>query len=166
MAHFSVEIMRSPGSVLGGNQHLQFFCHPGAAVATQAQSRLLLDVRQNHHVHVQPAAGRAAAESPQPVGADIHRPTQPVYRESPALFFNEPEPHGFWLAKNWVVGSTGQRRAVEVVDRPMLDFSRTVAGPEPAVGTIEIDTTCGYRLRISGAYDPAALARLIHGLSG
>jgi hypothetical protein len=27
---------------------------------------------------------------------------QPVDREGTALFFNEPEPHGFWLAKNWV----------------------------------------------------------------
>jgi hypothetical protein len=28
--------------------------------------------------------------------------TQSVNRESPALFFDEPEPHGFRLAKNWV----------------------------------------------------------------
>ena len=25
------------------------------------------------------------------------------------MFLDEPKPHGFWLAKNWVVGSTGQR---------------------------------------------------------
>lgn len=56
-----------------------------------------------------PAAGMAAAESPQPAGADIHHPTQPIDRESSALFFNEPEPHGFWLAKKAAVGSTGQR---------------------------------------------------------
>jgi len=28
--------------------------------------------------------------------------TQPVVREGPTLFFDEPEPHGFWLAMNWV----------------------------------------------------------------
>jgi hypothetical protein len=49
-----------------------------------------------------PAAGRTASEGPQPAGADIHHPAQPVDRESPALFFDAPEPHGFWLAKNWV----------------------------------------------------------------
>jgi len=80
---------------------LQFFGHSWAAIAAQAQARLLLDMRQNHHIHALPAAGRTAAERPQSAGADIHHPTQPIDRESPALFFNEPEPHGFWLAKNW-----------------------------------------------------------------
>jgi transposase len=35
----------------------------------------------------------------------------------------------------------------------------------PAAATIEIDTADGHRLRINGAYDPEALARLIRGLS-
>lgn len=43
---------------------LQLFGHPGAAIATPAQARLLLDVRQNHHVHALPAAGRPAAKGP------------------------------------------------------------------------------------------------------
>jgi transposase len=34
-----------------------------------------------------------------------------------------------------------------------------------APGTIQIDIAGGHRLRISGAYDPEALARLIRGLS-
>lgn len=55
---------------------------------------------------------------------------------------------------------------VEIVDRPMHDDSEAAAGPVPAVGTIEIDIAGGYRLRIGGAYDPEALARLIRGLSG
>lgn len=55
---------------------------------------------------------------------------------------------------------------VEIVDRPMHDNSGTAAGPEPAAGTIEIDTACGHRLRISGTYDPEALVQLIRGLSG
>jgi hypothetical protein len=59
-------------------------------------------MRQNHHIHALPAAGRAAAERPQAMWADSHHPAQPADWEGPALFFYEPEPHGFWLAKNWV----------------------------------------------------------------
>ncbi|KAA8605717.1 IS66-like element accessory protein TnpA [Salipiger aestuarii] len=56
--------------------------------------------------------------------------------------------------------------AVEIVDRPVQDDDRAATGPVPATGTIEIDTAGGHRLRISGARDPEALARLIRGLSG
>jgi len=55
---------------------------------------------------------------------------------------------------------------VEIVDRPMNENSEAAAGPVPAAGAIEIDTAGGHRLRISGTYDPEALARLIRGLSG
>lgn len=55
---------------------------------------------------------------------------------------------------------------VEIVDHPTHTDSETAAAPVPAAGTIEIDTAGGHRLRISGAYDPEALARLIRGLSG
>jgi len=55
---------------------------------------------------------------------------------------------------------------VEIVDRPMHDDDRVAADPAPAASTIEIDTLGGHRLRISGAYDPEALVRLIRGLSG
>jgi len=61
-----------------------------------------LHVRQNHHVHVLPAAGRTASEGPQATRADVHHTTQAVDREGPTLFFEKPKPHGFWLAKNWV----------------------------------------------------------------
>ncbi len=54
---------------------------------------------------------------------------------------------------------------VEIVGRPFHDDSEAAAGPV-TTGAIEIDTACGHRLRISGAYDPEALARLIRGLSG
>jgi len=40
--------------------------------------------------------------------------TQPIRWERPNMFFDEPEPHGFWLAKNWVVGSTGQRNIFDL----------------------------------------------------
>jgi transposase len=55
---------------------------------------------------------------------------------------------------------------VEIGDRSLHDDSEAAAGPVPAAGTIEIDTARGHRLRVSGAYDPEALARLIRGLSG
>ena len=55
---------------------------------------------------------------------------------------------------------------VEIVDRPMHDESKAATDPVPASCTIEIDIASGHRLRISGAYDPEALARLIRGLSG
>jgi hypothetical protein len=55
---------------------------------------------QNNHVHVLPATGWAAAKGSQSARADIHHLAQPVDREGATLFFDEPEPHGFWLAKN------------------------------------------------------------------
>ncbi len=40
-----------------------------------------------------------------------------------------------------------------------------MAPPMPAAGNqIEIDLAGGHRMRISGSYDPEALARLIRGL--
>ena len=81
---------------------LQFLSHPGTAMAAQAQTRLFLDRGKNNHVHTLPATGRAAAKGSQPAGADIPHLAQPVDREGPTLLFDEPEPHRFWLAKNWV----------------------------------------------------------------
>lgn len=92
----------------------QFFGHPWTAVTSQTQTRLFLDVGQNDHVRALPPAGGAAAESPQATQADIHHPAQTLDRERPAVFFNKPEPHGFWLAKNWVVGSTGHRNIFDL----------------------------------------------------
>jgi len=55
---------------------------------------------------------------------------------------------------------------VEIVDRVACEEEQLVDGGPTADGTIEIDITGGHRLRIVGAYDPEALARLIRGLSG
>ena len=52
---------------------------------------------------------------------------------------------------------------VEVVDGPQDEGPRLP--PDLTAGTIEIDVAGGHRLRIVGAYDPEALARLIRGLS-
>ena len=56
--------------------------------------------------------------------------------------------------------------SVEIVDRPQSEEPASTADRAPASGTIEIDVAGGHRLRIVGAYDPEALARLIRGLSG
>lgn len=55
---------------------------------------------------------------------------------------------------------------VEIVDRSPHGDTLPATDPVLAAGTIEIEIAGGHRLRISGAYDPAALARLIRGLSG
>ena len=78
-----------------------------------------VDVRQNNHVHVLPAAGGAAAERPQATRADIHHPTLAVDGESPALFFNEPEPHG-------VGHSLGQMAFMPSMAREELAVGKTV----------------------------------------
>jgi hypothetical protein len=80
----------------------QFFGHSWAAVTAQAQTRLFLDMRQHNQICPLPAAGRSATESPKSARADVHNLTQPVDLEGPTMFFDEPKPHGFWLAKNWV----------------------------------------------------------------
>ena len=55
---------------------------------------------------------------------------------------------------------------VEIVGQPRKVGTHPAPDPTPAAGTIEIDIAGGHRLRIGGAYDPDALARLIRGLSG
>ena len=55
---------------------------------------------------------------------------------------------------------------VEILDPAKPDHGRAAANSATTAGTIEIDIAGGHRLRINGAYDPEALARLIRGLSG
>ena len=55
---------------------------------------------------------------------------------------------------------------VEIVDRPQYEGLEAAPNLTADPGTIEIDVAGGHRLRIVGAYDPEALARLIRGLSG
>ena len=54
---------------------------------------------------------------------------------------------------------------VEIVGRVRSDDAVVVADPVSAAGTIGIDLAGGQRMRISGRYDPEALARLILGLT-
>jgi len=55
---------------------------------------------------------------------------------------------------------------VEIVERPVYDGAPSPGDAREPGGTIEIDVAGGHRMRISGRYDPEALARLIRGLSG
>jgi transposase len=47
----------------------------------------------------------------------------------------------------------------------VVDGAGSVAPSASAVTRIEIDLAGGHRMRISGSYDPEALARLIRGLT-
>ena len=71
---------------------LQFFGHPWPAIAAKAQTRLLLDVGQNTHVHALPAAGRATAKGPKATRVDVHHLTQPIRCKAAAMFLNQAEP--------------------------------------------------------------------------
>ncbi len=55
---------------------------------------------------------------------------------------------------------------VEVVEHPVCEDAPSSGDARDPGGTIEIDVAGGHRMRISGRYDPEALARLIRGLSG
>lgn len=55
---------------------------------------------------------------------------------------------------------------IEIIERAQSEDPASAADPMPCPGTIEIDVAGGHRMRIVGAYDPEALARLIRGLSG
>jgi transposase len=55
---------------------------------------------------------------------------------------------------------------VEVIDQQVREDASGSGDARDPRGTIEIDVAGGHRMRISGRYDPEALARLIRGLSG
>lgn len=55
---------------------------------------------------------------------------------------------------------------VEVIEHPFREDAPSPGDAREPGGTIEIDVAGGHRMRISGRYDPEALARLIRGLSG
>lgn len=52
---------------------------------------------------------------------------------------------------------------VEVIDHPLLAVAASVV--DRAGAEIAIELSCGHQLRVSGDYDPDALARLIRSLS-
>jgi transposase len=55
---------------------------------------------------------------------------------------------------------------VEIVEDVQSESGPSAADVRDPGSLIEIDVAGGHRMRISGRYDPEALARLIRGLSG
>ncbi len=89
----------------------QFFSHPRATITTQAETRLLFDMRQCHQIRPRPAAGRTAAKRahsrPSLGTSDQWKMKIGALPLSPRLRFDcravdKLKPHGFWLAKNTV----------------------------------------------------------------
>ena len=81
---------------------LQLLGHSWATIAAQTETGLFLYMRQSDQVRPLSAAGWAGAPSPQPARADIDNMVQAVSREVISMFFDEPKPHCFRPAKNWV----------------------------------------------------------------
>ena len=54
---------------------------------------------------------------------------------------------------------------VEIIEQKRNVVMPPAPEPAPTTGMIEIDLAGGHRMRISGSYDPEALARLIRGLT-
>ena len=54
---------------------------------------------------------------------------------------------------------------VEIVEQNRNTVMPPAPEPAPTTGMIEIDLAGGHRMRISGSYDPEALARLTRGLT-
>jgi len=80
----------------------QFFCHARATIAAQAEPKLFFDVSKNNHVGPLPLTGRPTAIGAQAPTTDAQHPTHSLSAEGVTVFFDEPEPHGFWLAKKAV----------------------------------------------------------------
>mgnify|MGYP003652564230 CR=1 FL=1 len=80
----------------------QFLSHARATVATLVETRLFFDMRQGDQIRSLPAAGWTTAECPQTAHADVHNLTKARCRKRIPEFFDEPKPHGFWLAKTCV----------------------------------------------------------------
>ena len=72
-----------------------------------------------------------------------------------------------WLRKGWLPADAAMEKAacflpVEIVGKAL---PTELMSDGPADNRIEIELACGHSLKISGTYDPDALARLIRGLS-
>ena len=82
-------------------QLLQLFRHSGAAIAALAQSVLIADMCQKHHIAPLPMGYRAVFPSPKTTISDPHHAAgMRPGKESP-IVIQKRELHGFWAAKNW-----------------------------------------------------------------
>ena len=61
-----------------------------------------VDMCQSDQVRPLSAAGWTGAPSPQPARADTDNMAQAIGRVVISMFFDEPKPHCFRPAKNWV----------------------------------------------------------------
>ena len=80
----------------------QFLSHTRPAIAAKAETGLFFDVGQRDHIRPLSATGWAVTERPSAARADIHDMAHPSNGKCRLVFFDEPKPHGFWLAKNTV----------------------------------------------------------------
>ena len=81
---------------------LQLFRHPWPAVASQAETRLFLDMCQHDEIGSLSGACGAASESTQTACADTNDIAQAISWKARSVFFDKPKSHCFRPAKNWV----------------------------------------------------------------
>jgi hypothetical protein len=81
---------------------LQLHGHVRAAVASQAEAILLADMRQHFDVPALPSARWAQAPGAVATGTDPHHPADRLHSPLVPPAVDKREPHGRWLAKNWV----------------------------------------------------------------
>jgi hypothetical protein len=80
-------------------QLLQLFGHPGAAIAAQAGTALVFDMRKQDPVRTLATGRRPAPPSTKTLIRDSQQPTQMHSGQKTAVSVNEIEPHIFWPAK-------------------------------------------------------------------
>jgi len=71
-----------------------------------------------------------------------------------------------WLRDPRFAGETPSDDAARFLAVEVVEGSASQPAEIAIANRIEIDLAGGHRVRISGSYDPDALARLIRGLSG
>jgi transposase len=71
-----------------------------------------------------------------------------------------------WLRDPRFAGETPSEETARFLPVEVVEASARRPAETAVENRIEIDLAGGHRLRISGRYDPDALARLIRGLSG
>ena len=70
-----------------------------------------------------------------------------------------------WLRDPRFVGEASRDEAARFLPVEVVEGAANRPAENPVENRIEIDLAGGHRVRISGDYDPDALARLIRGLS-
>jgi transposase len=70
-----------------------------------------------------------------------------------------------WLRDPRFARAVAEEGAAHFLPVEVVDGAGCAAPSAPLANLIEIDLAGGHRMRISGSYDPEALARLIRGLT-